>query len=88
MIDVSAVKGRYMLADPTGWLRSPCQSAVDGMYGPVPGVDQDQKVSIADSSPCLGLSWMFSLPGVLDLPRLALWLKPLLFYMGKLEKIS
>lgn len=36
VIDVSAVKGRHMLADPTGWLRSPYQSAVDGMYGPVP----------------------------------------------------
>lgn len=34
VIDVSAVKGRHMLADPIGWLRSPCQSAVDGMYGP------------------------------------------------------
>lgn len=37
VIDVSAVKGRHMLTDPTGWLRGPCQSAVDGMYGPVLG---------------------------------------------------
>lgn len=37
VIDVPAVKGRHMLTDPTGWLRGPCQSAVDGMYGPVLG---------------------------------------------------